>query len=277
MGLFLVLAGTALGLRLTSSHEASVGEVPGIDTFLLGIKERERESRTKSYPRRTDVPKVLKDFDPNTADSATFRSLGLPAFIAHNIVSYRAKGGVFRTPEAFSKIYGLTAEQFSELRPYIYIADRFQKKEQTLATASHRDTSFVPKYPEGTVVDLNRADTAELKRIPGIGSGIARMIVSYRERLGGFYSVEQIDEIDALGSEAKKWFEVTSPVLRKLEVNKAGLDKLRNHPYMDFYKAKAIVEYRRKRGKIKSLSRLSLFEEFTEKDLEKLSPYLSFE
>lgn len=124
---------------------------------------------------------------------------------------------------------------------------------------------------------MNRADTAELKRIPGIGSGIARMIVSYRERLGGFYSVEQIDEIDALGSEAKKWFEVTSPVLRKLEVNKAGLDKLRNHPYMDFYKAKAIVEYRRKRGKIKSLSRLSLFEEFTEKDLEKLSPYLSFE
>jgi DNA uptake protein ComE-like DNA-binding protein len=46
---------------------------------------------------------------------------------------------------------------------------------------------------------------------------------------------------------------------------------------MDFYKAKAILEYRRKRGNIKGLSRLSLFEEFTEKDLQRLSPYLSFE
>lgn len=149
MGLFLVLAGTALGLRLTSSHEASVGEVPGIDTFLLGIKERERESRTKSYPRRTDVPKVLKDFDPNTADSATFRSLGLPAFIAHNIVSYRAKGGVFRTPEAFSKIYGLTAEQFSELRPYIYILPTgFKRKSRPWLlhrTAIHLSCRNIPK------------------------------------------------------------------------------------------------------------------------------------
>ena len=46
---------------------------------------------------------------------------------------------------------------------------------------------------------------------------------------------------------------------------------------MDFYKAKVILEYRRKRGKIKNLSQLSMFEEFTEKDLKRLAPYLSFE
>ena len=38
-----------------------------------------------------------------------------------------------------------------------------------------RDTlPYLPKYPEGTVIDLNRADTASLKRVPGIGSGLAR-------------------------------------------------------------------------------------------------------
>ena len=46
---------------------------------------------------------------------------------------------------------------------------------------------------------------------------------------------------------------------------------------LTFYKAKAIMEYRRKRGKIKGLSQLSMFEEFTEKDLKRLSPYLTFE
>ena len=45
------------------------------------------------------------------------------------------------------------------------------------------------------MLDLNRADTAELKKIPGIGSGIARLIVNYRQRLGGFYQIEQLQEI----------------------------------------------------------------------------------
>lgn len=72
-------------------------------------------------------------------------------------------------------------------------------------------------------------------------------------------------------------FVVTPAGLHKIQVNSASLDKLRSHPYMDFYKAKAIMEYRRKRGKIKGLSQLSMFEEFTEKDLKRLSPYLTFE
>lgn len=44
-----------------------------------------------------------------------------------------------------------------------------------------------------------------------------------------------------------------------------------------FYQAKVIIEYRRKKGKLKSLSQLSLYEEFTEKDLERLSHYLAFD
>ena len=135
----------------------------------------------------------------------------------------------------------------------------------------------VMKYPVGTVIDLNKADTASLKCVPGIGSGIARMIVAYRERLGGFYSVSQLQEIAYVDTSMNKWFRVDGEVLRKLSVNESSLEKLRNHPYMNFYKAKVIVEYRRKRGKIKSLSQLSMFEEFTEKDLERLAPYFLFE
>ena len=56
------------------------------------------------------------------------------------------------------------------------------------------------------------------------------------------------------------------------------LDELSlQHPYMDFYKAKVIVEHRRRRGKLTSLAQLSLYEEFTEQDLERLAPYLSFD
>ena len=133
------------------------------------------------------------------------------------------------------------------------------------------------KYPEGTLVDVNSADTVELKKIPGIGSGIAGSIVRYRERLGGFCSLGQLEELKHVTPDLLKWFKLENNSVRKVEINKAGLDKLRAHPYINFYQAKVIVEHRRKKGPIKSLSQLALYEEFTEKDLNRLSAYISFD
>jgi hypothetical protein len=62
-----------------------------------------------------------------------------------------------------------------------------------------------------------------------------------------------------------------------ININQAGINRLRNHPYLNFYQAKVIVEHRRKHGDIRSLKQLSLYEEFTETDLARLSPYVCFE
>lgn len=255
----------------------TLSESEEIDSFLANLEEQEKIR--KSHTPKNEISAVLQPFDPNTADSVLLRQLGLPVYIVRNILKYRAKGGVFRSPESFSRIYGLKEEVYQKLKPYITIAplvsvshvrtDTFRQLKDTIP--------YIPKYEEGTIVDLNKADTSILKRIPGIGSTLARMIVVYRQRLGGFYDVSQLQEVPHVGVELNKWFVVTPAGLHKIQVNSASLDKLRSHPYMDFYKAKAIMEYRRKRGKIKGLSLLSMFEEFTEKDLKRLSPYLTFE
>lgn len=255
----------------------TLSESEEIDSFLANLEEQEKIR--KSHTPKNEISAVLQPFDPNTADSVLLRQLGLPVYIVRNILKYRAKGGVFRSPESFSRIYGLKEEVYQKLKPYITIAplvsvshvrtDTFRQLKDTIP--------YVPKYEEGTIVDLNKVDTSILKRIPGIGSTLARMIVVYRQRLGGFYDVSQLQEVPHVGVELNKWFVVTPAGLHKIQVNSASLDKLRSHPYMDFYKAKAIMEYRRKRGKIKGLSQLSMFEEFTEKDLKRLSPYLTFE
>ena len=119
--------------------------------------------------------------------------------------------------------------------------------------------------------------TTEMMKIPGIGSGIAKAIVAYRNRLGGFYTLEQLQEASHVTPEMMKWFDLKEPPIRKIPINKVGLDRLRAHPYLNFYQAKVIVEHRKKRGEIKSLSQLSLYEEFTEKDLERLAVYFSFD
>ena len=121
------------------------------------------------------------------------------------------------------------------------------------------------------------ADTMELKKIPGIGSVIARNIVAYRQRLGGFYDLEQLLEVRFFTPELLEWFVLGDTPVNQLRINRESLDKLRAHPYLNFYQAKIIVEHRKKRGEIKSLSQLSLYEEFTEKDLKRLSAYFSFD
>ena len=208
----------------------------------------------------------------------TFLSLGLPSWMAKNILRYRSKQGRFHRPEDFRKIYGLTEEQYKTLLPYIQIAKSSEPEEtrdtvQLLtAQSTQRDTIF--KYHPGTVISLNSADTTELKKIPGIGSVIARKIVNYRKRLGAFCRIEQLQEIQLKAEKLRPWFSIDAGQIHRINLNKASLERMTYHPYINFYQAKVIVEYRKKKGSIKSLKQLSLYEEFTPADLERLEPYV---
>lgn len=159
------------------------------------------------------------------------------------------------------------------------------KKQSSDFSYEHKkeENKEIKKYPKqekfnaGIIIDVNTADTSILKKIPGVGSVISRNIVNYRNRLGGFYNTAQLLEVQYVDSTLLKWFEVKSDVFRKIRINKAGLDELRSHPYMDFYKARAIIDFRRKRGPIDGMSQISMFGEFSEEDVDKLSHYFSFE
>ena len=257
------------------------------EDFLATIQEEEEKGRARHrYPEDTGFrpgkPAVTPfPFDPNRADSLTLRRLGLPGWMARNIVRYRERGGCFRHPEDFRKIYGLTDEQYAALEPYIRIApqDTARPAPPRLYTAqTERDTLARPyKYPAGTVIELNRTDTTELKKIPGIGSGIARLITGYRQRLGGFYALEQLREIDLDPEPLRPWLRIDTTAIRRLNLNRVSVDRLRRHPYFNFYQARAIVEWRKKHGPLRNLKVFALYEEFTEVDFERMRHYVCFE
>lgn len=248
--------------------------------FMASIKEQKQSSLSKhqSYNIR-EHSITLAAFNPNTADSATFISLGLPPWMARNILRYRAKGGMFKKPEDFRKIYGLTEEQYTTLQPYITLPATTTKQDtiHLFTRKEVQDTLQIYKYPIGTVVNLNQADTTELKKIPGIGSAIARMIIGYRKKLGGYYSVEQLEDINLSVDKLRSWFLVDVSQIQRINLNKASIERLKAHPYINFYQAKAIIEYRRKRGILKDLQPFKLYEEFSEEDFEKLTHYICFE
>lgn len=255
------------------------------EDFIASVQEKQkkREKDFSRYPLKRAIPVSLFPFNPNTADSAAFHRLGLPEWMARNILHYRSKGGRFRKAEDFRKVYGLTEEQHRALMPYIRIAPEDTVRHTRLHASLMSNDSTAPpktvlyKYPAGTVVDLNLADTTELKKIPGIGSGIARLITNYRQHLGGFYRIEQLQDIHLDYHQLRPWFYIDIRAIRPINVNRSGIEKLRNHPYINFYQAKAFVEYRKKKGKLHNLKPFALYEEFSETDLERISHYICFD
>lgn len=221
------------------------------------------------------------NFDPNTADSTTLLRLGLKAWQVRNIYKYRAHGGVYRTPKDFARLYGLTAEEYRQLEPYIQIEGDYRPASEVYgdneSPAYERDTLKYPlKLKQGEYVVLNRADTTVLKKVPGIGSYYARQIVSYGLRLGGYVSVEQLREVECVPEEIFPYFKVDTTRIKKLNLNTLTLNQLRAHPYIDFFQARAICDYRRMHGPIKSLDDLALLKEFPPLVRQKLQPYVEF-
>lgn len=227
-------------------------------------------------------------FDPNTADSTELLRLGLQPWQVRNIYRYRAKGGVYRKKEDFARLYGLTVKDYRRLEPYIRISEDYLPASTLVGNAS--STSFPSstrnykkdslRYPvkirKGEHVVLNIADTAMLRQVPGIGAYYAKEIVRYGKWLGGYVSVDQLDEIDNFPEEAKKYFVIEKSDPQKLNVNKLTLQQLRRHPYINFYQAKAITDYRRLHGNIKSLQDLRFSSDFTDEDIRRLEPYIAY-
>ncbi len=237
----------------------------------LRYKKHETPARTvETFP-----------FDPNTADSATLLRLGFAPWQIGNMMKYREKNGKWRSPDDFSRLYGLSEEEFIRLRPYIRISNELTEKEYQQRSASPDSTrkSFphIEKYAEGTLIDLNVCDTAELKKIPGIGSYYAGKICRYRERLGGFVCASQIKEVEGLPENIERWFIVKSDAsIRRLNVNKASFKELARHPYLTYEQVKVINSYIKLYGKISSWEELMLSKEFEHIDKKKLDAYFYF-
>ena len=137
------------------------------------------------------------------------------------------------------------------------------------------------KFEEGTVVELNTADTTTLKKVPGIGSAFARRIVNYRAILGGYHTVIQLGEVYGIDEERYQalhlWFTADPSHVKKLQVNTIQQDSLQRHPYISYAQARAIMQQRRQKGKLTGWENLQLLNEFTESDITRLQPYLSFD
>ncbi len=140
------------------------------------------------------LPADLFDFDPNTANEADFMKLGLSQKTAATILKYRSKGGKFRSPDDFGKIYSIRPEQFAQLKPHIKIAESGYAKPNFEKKGFEKKESF-----ETFAFDPNTASEADLGRL--FPARTAQSIVNFRSKGGKFRTKEDLKKIYTLSEE----------------------------------------------------------------------------
>jgi competence protein ComEA len=217
---------------------------------------------------------ALFPFDPNTLDAAGWKKLGLNDRTIRMIQHYRAKGGQFRQAGDLQKMYGLKRTDFDRLAPYIHIA----------APAPFSNTAKPPvKYVKAppVIIDINQADTAAFISLPGIGSKLANRIVNFRTKLGGFCSVQQVGETFGLPDSTfqliKPRLQCAPVVLQKINLNTADVNLLKQHPYIRWNIANAIVQYRQQHGVFHTADELQQIVLITPELYQKIAAYVTVE
>ncbi|RYY90131.1 MAG: hypothetical protein EOO15_03775, partial [Chitinophagaceae bacterium] len=146
------------------------------------------------------------------------------------------------------------------------------------------DRSYPNREPRSAVLlSVNEADSTAWESLPGIGAKLAGRIVRYRERLGGFSSVDQVGEVWGLPDSSFRkirtqlQFNSSGRSIRKLNLNTATKDELKNHPYIRWNLANVLVEYRQRHGALRSLDDLKKVLILPDSVFKKLLPYVSIE
>jgi len=211
-------------------------------------------------------------FDPNTANEDEFLKLGFKDWQVKNIIKYRQKGGRFRKPEDIKKIYGVSEKQYQTILPFIKIAFTDDEKPEI----NQKEKASTPIV----MLDLNACDSMQLIQLPAIGPWFANKIIRYRNRLGGFYSIQQLMEIKGF---RQGMLDTIAPLImidpvtiQQLNINSAEIKELGTHPYIGYNSARILVNFRVQHGPYTSWKDVEKVMGLPADFKEKLLPYISF-
>lgn len=215
-------------------------------------------------------------FDPNTLAAEGWQKLGIKDKTIASMQKYISKGGRFKEPDDLRKVWGLRDDEKERLIPYVRIAAVAEQKYTNNYTPYEKKT-----YEKKVVapVDINAGDSAAFDALPGIGGGYSKRIINFRNRLGGFYKVEQIAETfglpDSVYQKIKPLLKISEDNVKKLNINTAKEEELKAHPYIRWQLAKVITEYKKQHGDFKTLKDLRKIMTIDEETYNKISPYLT--
>jgi len=259
-------------------EESEIDRSQEVKEFLAGIEKQENKDNRiiktndkKSFPKK-EKPKEsslrLKPFNPNLVSISELNEMGVSDHVAKNFINYREKVGHFKNKEEVRNLYTVNDYLYSKLKEYIEISE------------IETETESVIKKEVFLNLNINLADTSELKRIKGIGTFYAKQIVKYRDALGGFHSENQYKEVYGLGENEQSLKALIENTFvfqeswKRININDLETKVLLDHPYFWGNLGKVLENYCMHNGPFENVEDIKGCHLVSDEIYLKIAPYL---
>ena len=213
------------------------------------------------------------EFNPNSATSDELKQLGFTDKNIATLQNYLSKGGKIKSAESLKKIYGIEEKLVDKLTPFLL----FEKQQEQSNYKNFVDTFKHEKKGKIQVLEINSADSISLVKLYRIGPILASKIITYREKLGGFFNLNQLTEI--YGFDEDILYDLKDKIIldaskaKRINLNTITEEELKNHPYFKYKLARVITNYRNQHGKYSSYSDLLKIKIINDSILDKIKIY----
>ena len=250
-------------------EEAFVINSEKIAEFERTHKKFKKRNYSNYYSKKKKYKAPDSKFNPNTYTLSDWINLGLSEKQSVVILKFTARG--IYTEEDLKRIFVIPEVLFELIRDSVVYPKRFKK--------SPHQESFKNQVNQITQINLNTADTTEFMKIYGIGAFYAKQIIRYREKLGGYFTKEQLFEVWKMTNEAydkiKDHVFISEKDVKRININSVTIEELKVHPYLKWNQANSIIKMRIQRNGFKNIEEIKESVLIDSETYEKLFPYLS--
>lgn len=271
--LFLLMCVVQLLYFLFSSTLFSEVESGNTDADWLAVQQTiDSLKLTAATEKRKIYP-----FNPNFISDYKGYVLGMTPGEIDRLHRFRRENKFVNSAEEFQKVTLVSDKLLAEISPSFKFPEWVTKKNRNKKAVFKQ---YVEKE-KIVVADINAATQEQLMKVYGIGPALSERIISEREKLGAFVSMDQLKWVWGLSPEVvenlnKQFRILVKPVLAKVDINNASVKELSQRPFFRYALAKEIVGYRSMHGEIKSREDLMKIKNFPIDKVDIIALYLDF-
>ena len=201
------------------------------------------------------VPKIYP-FNPNFITDFKGYKLGMSVAEIDRLLAFRKQNKYVNSSKEFQAVTKISDSLLAVISPYFKFPDWVKNKKELVDNKSYSKTAFAKKE-KIVILDINQATKEDLIRIYGIGEATSLRILKFKEGLGGFVSMDQMNDVWGLSLEVienlNSHFKVSAqPTVNKIDINNASIKELAQFPYFNYQIAKQIVTFRSMNGDFKN-------------------------
>lgn len=199
---------------------------------------------------------TIYPFNPNYISDYKGYFLELSTVEIDRLLAFRANKQMINSTQDFQKVTGVSNEWMQKYNPYFVFDTRSRAQATTQHTQGTTDRGVKKHLVDKQLLplqDINQATAESLQLIRGIGPALSKRIIEDRNKWGGYVHLDQLKFVYGLSEEVidalfQQFAVLSTPTIDPLDLNEAGVNELKNIPYLNYYLAREIVKYRSLNG-----------------------------